>query len=93
MLHGRANRDLWDSVGEFLGTCLWAEYPRVGVCVCVCVSLNVGRGGTHTEVLDVYQVLDVGEKEKGIKQYSGPLNILSWREHFLSILKTNGYTI
>ena len=62
MLHGRANRDLWDSVGEFLGH---VSVGRVSQSRGVCVSLNVGGGGTHTEVLDVYQACR-RERERGL---------------------------
>ena len=71
-----------------LGIYLWAECPRVGVCVCVCVFEwgRVRGWGTHTEVLDVYRACR-RERESGwnnIQDYSTSLadvsiSSLFWR--------------
>lgn len=75
MLHGHADRDLWESVGDFLGHVSVGRVPQ-SRCVCVCVfECGGSAGGTHTEVLDVYRACR-RERERGlndIQDYSTSL--------------------
>ena len=64
MLHGHANRDLWESVDDFLGHISVGRVPQ-SRCVCVCVCLNGGGcgGGAHT-LKSLMYIGHVGEKER-----------------------------
>ena len=46
-----------------LGIYLWAECPRVGVCVCVCLNGGGCGGGAHT-LKSLMYIGHVGEKER-----------------------------
>jgi len=66
VLHGHANRDLWESVGDFLGHISVGRVPQSRcVCVCLCVFEwgRVRGRGAHTLKCLMY-IGHVGEKER-----------------------------